>query len=117
VGREDLSYERYSKTKRKSIAELLSETDKLFPIIVIDHQLLNLNEGKEAGVNLQVSGHTRKGQVVPANIITKMLFENDYGLLKKGTYNIIVSSGVGTWGPPIRIGSSSEIVQVELIFK
>ncbi|MCJ7688084.1 MAG: metallophosphoesterase [Clostridiaceae bacterium] len=117
VGREDISYERYSKTKRKSIEELLKDTDKLLPIIVIDHQPTNLSQGEKAGVDLQFSGHTHKGQLLPANIITKKIYENDFGLLTKDSYNVVVSSGVGTWGPPIRIGSSSEIVQVELEFK
>jgi predicted MPP superfamily phosphohydrolase len=117
VGREDLYYERYSKTKRKKIDELLSNTDKQLPIIVIDHQPVNLSEGEKAGVDLQFSGHTHNGQLLPANIVTKRLFENDFGLLTKATYNVVVSSGVGTWGPPIRIGTSSEIVQVEIEFK
>ncbi|MGH4117690.1 metallophosphoesterase [Clostridium sp.] len=117
VGREDIAYERYAKTKRKSLEELLLNTDKFLPIIVIDHQPTNLRQGEKAGVDLQFSGHTHKGQLLPANIITKRLFEIDFGLLTKGSYNVVVSSGVGTWGPPIRIGSSSEIVQVELQFK
>ena len=116
VGREDISSERYSKTKRKKIDELLLDADMLLPIIVIDHQPVNLRDAQNAGVDLQFSGHTHNGQLLPANIVTKRLFENDFGLLTKGTYNLIVSSGVGTWGPPIRIGTSSEIVQVEIEF-
>lgn len=117
VGREELSSERYSKTKRMKIDELLGEADKLLPIIVIDHQPTNLSEGEKSGVDIQFSGHTHGGQLLPANIITKKIFENDFGLLTKDTYNVVVSSGVGTWGPPIRIGTSSEIVQVEVEFK
>jgi predicted MPP superfamily phosphohydrolase len=117
VGRDDLSSERYTKLKRKPMDELLLGTDKLLPIIVIDHQPVKFSEGEKAGVDLQFSGHTHSGQLLPANIVTKKLFENDFGLLTKGSYNVIVSSGVGTWGPPIRIGTSSEIVQVELEFK
>lgn len=117
VGREDLSYERYSKTKRKKMEELLIGTNKLLPFLVIDHQPANLAEGEKAGVDLQFSGHTHKGQLLPANIVTQRLFENDFGLLNKGPYNVVVSSGAGTWGPPIRIGTASEIVQVEIKFK
>ena len=117
VGREDLSFERYSKTKRKTIDELLSDADRQLPIIVIDHQPSNLSEGEKTGVDLQFSGHTHRGQLLPANIVTKRLFENDFGLLTRDTYNVVVSSGVGTWGPPIRIGTASEIVQVEIEFK
>lgn len=117
VGREDISYQRYSKMERKSVDELLKGTDELLPIIVIDHQPTNLIQGEKAGVDLQFSGHTHGGQLLPANIITGRLFENDYGILTKENYNVVVSSGVGTWGPPIRIGTSSEIVQVGIEFK
>ncbi len=117
VGRDDVSAERYTKTKRKTIDELLKDADKHLPIIVIDHQPVNFIEGEKAEVDLQFSGHTHNGQLLPANIVTKRLFEKDFGLLTKGTYNVVVSSGVGTWGPPIRIGTASEIVQVEVEFK
>lgn len=46
-----------------------------------------------------------------------MLFVNDYGHYAKGEYNLIVTSGFGTWGPLIRIGSRSEIVVIKLIQK
>ena len=117
VGREDISYERISKTKRKNMDELLSNAEISLPVIIIDHQPVNLSEGERVGADLQLSGHTHHGQFSPASIITNKLFENDFGLLKKGTFNVVVSSGVGTWGPPIRIGTASEIVQVEIEFK
>lgn len=116
VGREDISYERISKTKRKNVGELLSDTETGLPVIIIDHQPVNLGEGEKAGADLQLSGHTHHGQFSPASIVTNLLFENDFGLLQKGTFNVVVSSGAGTWGPPIRIGTSSEIVQVEIEF-
>jgi predicted MPP superfamily phosphohydrolase len=117
VGREDISYERISKTKRKNVVELLSDTEIGLPVIIIDHQPVNLGEGENVGADLQLSGHTHHGQFSPASIVTNLLFENDFGLLQKGTFNVVVSSGVGTWGPPIRIGTASEIVQVEIEFK
>jgi predicted MPP superfamily phosphohydrolase len=116
VGREDISYERISKSKRKNMEELLLNTEINLPVIIIDHQPVNLSEGEMVGADLQLSGHTHHGQFSPASIVTNKLFENDFGLLKKGSFNIVVSSGVGTWGPPIRIGTSSEIVQVEIEF-
>ena len=45
------------------------------------------------------------------------MFEVHYGYLKKDNLNVVVSSGYGTWGPPIRIGSRSEIVQINLEYK
>ena len=75
----------------------------------MDHQPVNLSEPENQGIDLQVSGHTHRGQIFPANIITNRIFEIDYGYLKKNNSQFIVSSGYGTWGPPIRIGSHSEI--------
>lgn len=117
VGREDFSSERITRVKRKALSDVLVNIDKSKPIILMDHQPKDLNEPEAEGVDIQVSGHTHRGQVGPANIITSRLFEIDYGYLKKGNMHAIVSSGFGTWGPPVRIGSRSEIVQINLSFK
>ena len=61
-------------------------------------------------------GHTHHGQIFPANLITKMLYEVSWGYLKKDNTNYYVSCGVGTWGPPVRLGSNSEIVNLKLNF-
>lgn len=116
VGREDISMQRNSKEQRKTLSELLKEVDKAMPIIVMDHQPSNLGEPQKEGVDLQVSGHTHKGQFFPVSLITNRIFEVDYGYLKKSNLHVVVSSGYGTWGPPIRIGSRSEIVQINLEF-
>lgn len=116
LGREDLSSERYYKSKRKSLTSIMDGMDKSLPIIVLDHQPSKLVESKENGVDLQLSGHTHKGQFFPADLVTKRIFEKDWGQLVEGKYNLIVSSGYGTWGPPIRIGSDSEIVDIKITF-
>lgn len=113
VGRDDISIERNGK-KRKTLDEILDKADKTKPILLIDHTPSKLNEAEDNGVDLQVSGHTHKGQFMPNNLITKMLFEVDYGYLKKANLNVVVSSGYGTWGPPIRLGSRSEIVEINI---
>ena len=70
---------------------------------------------KEAGIDLQLSGHTHKGQLFPFGFLTKKIYNGyDYGLHKDGRFHIYVTSGTGTWGPPMRIGSSSEIVAIRL---
>jgi predicted MPP superfamily phosphohydrolase len=117
VGREDFSAERITKTKRKSLSEILIDVDKAKPILLMDHQPKNLEEAEMAGVDVQVSGHTHRGQIAPANLITGRLFELDYGYLQKSNMHVVVSSGFGTWGPPVRIGSRSEIVQINLDFE
>lgn len=101
----------------KPLNEVLKDVDKSLPIIVLNHRPEGLEESEAEGVDLQLSGHTHNGQVFPGNLITKHVYEKDYGYLNRGNFNLIVSSGYGTWGPPIRIGTKSEIVNITLNFK
>ncbi|MDR1783645.1 MAG: metallophosphoesterase, partial [Dysgonamonadaceae bacterium] len=66
------------------------------------------------GIDLQISGHTHNGQLFPGNLIAKAIYELSHGYMKKGKTNYIVSSGLGLWGPMLRIGTQSEIVVVKL---
>ena len=111
VGRDDVSISRI-KSKRKDLKDIINNVDKNKPIIVIDHNPSSMNESLESNIDLQVSGHTHKGQLAPFNLIVKGIFEDYYGYMKKNNFNIVVSSGYGTWGPPLRIGSRSEIVNI-----
>jgi predicted MPP superfamily phosphohydrolase len=113
IGRNDFSRSRWG-VGRKSLKELASGLDASLPLIAMDHQPRNLNEAEEAGIDLHVSGHTHRGQIWPGNAVVKRLFENSYGLLHKGKTAFVVTSGFGTWGPPLRIGSRAEIVLIEL---
>ncbi len=112
VGREDRS-----KTNRKSIASLLNGRDSVLPVIMLDHQPFDLDSVVTAGVDVQFSGHTHHGQLWPLNYITEAIFEVSRGYLKKGNTHFYVSNGYGSWGPPVRIGNRSEIVEVKLRFK
>ncbi|WP_010282992.1 metallophosphoesterase [Bacillus timonensis] len=112
IGRNDDTDE-----NRAEIKELVASINHAKPIIMLDHQPNQLNEAKEYGIDLLLSGHTHRGQVFPGNLITHMLYENDYGLLKKGELHSKVSSGFGTWGPPLRIGTRSEVVLINVEFK
>lgn len=111
VGREDVS------RKRENLANLLKEVNKEKPIILLDHQPVALEEARIAGVDLQLSGHTHQGQFFPNQLITNRMYEVDYGHLIKGSLQVVVSSGYGTWGPPVRIGTQSEIVEIQVKFK
>jgi len=117
VGRDDLSSERVNGVKRKSLKTLLQGVDRSLPIILMDHQPSQLVEPVEQGVDLQLSGHTHAGQLFPIRLITRQIFEDDWGLLRKGNFQLIVSSGYGTWGPPIRLGNTPEVVDIMLKFK
>ncbi|MBN2542423.1 metallophosphoesterase [bacterium] len=117
VGREDPTGNRYGGNhRRKPLNELLTDIDKGLPIIVLDHQPLKLEEAAENSVDLQLSGHTHHGQLWPANLITNRIYEVSHGYKLKGDTHIYVSCGVGTWGPPVRLGSRPEIVNVILDF-
>ncbi|KLU65108.1 MULTISPECIES: metallophosphoesterase [Desulfosporosinus] len=117
VGRDDRSGARYNGVQRKSLQTLLQGVNHSLPIIVMDHQPLQLEEPVQQGVDLQLSGHTHAGQLFPIRLITRRIFEDDWGYLKKGNFQLIVSSGYGTWGPPIRLGNTPEIVDITIKFK
>lgn len=117
VGRNDPSNRRITGQDVKPLNEIMEDVDKSLPIIVLNHRPEQLAEAENEGVDLQLSGHTHKGQLFPGNLVTSYLNEKDYGHLKKDNFNLIVSSGYGTWGPPIRIGSKSEIVNIKINFR
>lgn len=111
VGRRDRS-----DRGRAPLAALMANVDTGKPVILLDHQPFGLEEARQLGVDLMVSGHTHRGQVFPGNWITERLYENDWGHLQRDGFHSIVTSGYGFWGPPIRIGSRSEIVQITVTF-
>jgi predicted MPP superfamily phosphohydrolase len=76
-----------------------------------------LEEAEKNGVDLQLSGHTHHGQLWPFNFVTRKVYELSWGYKKKGNTHFYVSSGVGTWGPPIRTGNRPEIVNILLRFE
>jgi hypothetical protein len=70
---------------------------------------------KELGVALQLSGHTHRGQIFPFGFLTRWIYHGyDYGLHREGSFALYTSSGVGTWGPPMRTGTAPEIVAITL---
>jgi len=116
VGREDRSKGGFSGVKRKTLDDLMSNIDRTKPIILLDHQPFELDKAAASGADVQFSGHTHHGQMFPFNLITNMIYEVSWGYLKKGNTHFYVSSGLGTWGPPIKIGNNSEILNVKLCF-
>jgi hypothetical protein len=107
-----------SKELRMSIREILEKTgaDPKLPIILLDHQPVRLMEAVDAGIDLQLSGHTHAGQLFPLNLINKKIWEKHWGYLRKGKTQYYISCGVGTWGPPVRTGSIPEIVRIKVSF-
>lgn len=113
IGRDDSIINRLG-LSRNSLNDITKNIDKSKFQIVIDHTPNSIDESKSVGVHLHFSGHTHKGQIVPWNLVTSKMFEINHGYLEKDSLGVIVSSGYGTWGPPVRIGSKSEIIQVKV---
>jgi predicted MPP superfamily phosphohydrolase len=116
IGREDKTSESYYDRKRKPLKDIISHVDKTYPLILMDHRPSNLGDALANGIDLQLSGHSHHGQIFPLNLITEMVYEVSWGYLRKGDTHYYISCGVGSWGPPVRIGSVSEIVHITLSF-
>jgi len=102
-------------SKKDNFATFLAtlSLDPHKPSILLKHEPNNLDVAERAGVSLQISGHTHRAQLWPLSFIAKLVYKGyDYGLKKYGNMQVYVSSGVGTWGPPQRVGTDSEIVRI-----
>ncbi len=115
AGRRDESRPGEGFDERAPLSDLLKETDPDDSILLLQHEHSDLYELDEYGVDLSVSGHTHDGQIFPGNIITKILTEQSYGMENWGDAIAVVTSGVGYYGPPIRVCTISEIVVIDLI--
>lgn len=115
-GRIDYQKQDKLRVKRASPTLITSNMDKTKPIIVIDHQPHELEDLARAGVDLDLSGHTHDGQVFPVNAILSLCYKNSYGYKKIDNMNSIVTSGVGVFGPHLRLGTKAEVVIIKTNF-
>lgn len=116
VGREDRDKPRFSGKNRMDLTDLVKSVDTTLPVILMDHQPFNLKEAAGLGVDLQLSGHTHHGQMWPFNHVTSAIYEVSTGHRMIDGTHFYVSSGFGTWGPPVRLGNRPEIVHIRLLF-
>ena len=116
TGRKDIDRAEKVEGSRQSPEELLDGLDQSKPIFVLEHQPKYLDEVAEAGADAQLCGHTHDGQLFPGNILVGLMWDNSYGLEQKGDMYSIVTSGVGVWGPAMRVGTDSEIVEINVHF-
>lgn len=103
--------------ERKSAQEITADMDLSLPVLVIDHEPGELQELADAGVDADLCGHPHDGQLFPGNLTIKLMWENACGYLKKGDMHSIVTSGVGLFGPNMRVGTKSEICDIMMHFK
>lgn len=102
--------------KRKPLADFFTREDPALPVIVLDHNPANIHEYADEA-DLILCGHTHKGQVFPGSLITDRMYTVDYGHYQKDAHSphVVVTSGVGAWGMPIRVGTDSEIVTLRFV--
>ena len=98
------------------LAEKLSklEIGKRGYSVLMHHRPIGIEAVSNAGIDLMVCGHTHNGQIFPFNYIVGLFFGHMKGLYRYGDFHLYVSTGTGTWGPRMRLGSKSEIVLFKL---
>ena len=116
ICRDDRSVKQFTGKERKKLAELINGDENNLPFILMDHTPFGLEEAENNNIDLQLSGHTHNGQLFPLNYITDLVYEKSWGYLKKNFTQYYVSCGIGTWGPPVRTGSPSEIINLKIKF-
>ena len=104
-------------SRRKTPKELVNGMDLKKPVIVLYHEPRQLEELNQAGVDIDLCGHTHDGQLFPGNITIHLFWKNPYGYRKVGNAHQIVTSGVGLFGPNMRVGTKAEIVVVNVDFR
>ncbi len=99
-------------TIRKVLGEMEIKPD--MPSVLLHHSPDGIDYAVDKGIDLYLAGHTHGGQLFPVNYINDMLFHFNRGLTDHNGTKIFVTQGAGTFGPPMRIGTSSEIVLLHL---
>lgn len=84
------------------------------PVIVLKHRPTDFEPVAEAGAALMLAGHSHAGQIPPLDLIVALVYKHPYGLYKKNGTFFYTTCGTGTWGPPMRLFSQSEVVKLIL---
>ena len=114
LGVDDPSGSRGMGEPAADLEKQLSRLDREKSSILLYHQPIHFEKAASFGVGLQLSGHTHGGQLYPIIYISRMIYPRIPGLHQIGESKMYVSRGAGTWGPPMRLGSPPEIVQITL---
>jgi len=96
------------------LAPIMGESERTRPVVLLFHRPLQFKEAVRMGVGLQLSGHTHAGQIPPMDLIVLLSYRYPYGLYRLQSSCLYTTCGTGTWGPPMRLFSRSEIVRIAL---
>jgi predicted MPP superfamily phosphohydrolase len=92
----------------------LGDRDRGRPVILMAHQPIAVHDAAPYGVDLQVSGHTHGGQMVPFNLVVRMEQPIVSGLGRVDGVPVYVTNGAGFWGPPVRVGAPPQVSVIDL---
>ena len=95
-------------------AAALGDRDPSRPVVLLAHQPVAAVEAAKFGVDLQLSGHTHGGQMVPFNYLVPLQQPVTSGLGEVDGTKVYVTNGAGFWGPPVRVGAPPQVTLVEL---
>lgn len=116
-GRADQERPNLGNITRKESGDIFKEVDTTKPLFVLDHEPREYDELEKAGVDLMMAGHTHDGQLWPTKIATDIIWENPYGLWVKNTFHAITTSGLGLFGPNMRVGTIAEVCIIHVKFR
>ena len=116
-GRADQERPNLGNITRKESGDIFKEVDTTKPLFVLDHEPREYDELEKAGVDLMMAGHTHDGQLWPTKIATDIIWENAYGLWAKNAFHAITTSGLGLFGPNMRVGTIAEVCIIHVKFR
>jgi predicted MPP superfamily phosphohydrolase len=99
----------------EDVPRAVAGRDPRLPVVLLAHHPRTIARAMNAGVDLQLSGHTHGGQLLPLGWLARLWDPKVAGLAKFGTTWLYVSEGTGFWGPPLRVGTSCEIAAITVV--
>ncbi|WP_327306669.1 hypothetical protein OG730_27030 [Streptomyces sp. NBC_01298] len=112
AGVEDLAGKEYG--RGPDLGKALGGRDLSRPVVLLAHQAVFADEAARHGVDLQLSGHTHGGQMLPLTAITELVNPVGSGLGRVDGTKVYVTNGAGFFGPPVRVGAPADITLLEL---
>lgn len=100
---------------RKETKEILTGISQEQFVLLVDHQPVGVQDNSDAGVDLQISGHTHAGQIIPVGLLNSLRGAYNYGHFEVDQTDLIVSSGLTGWGFPMRTQGYCEYVIVDIV--
>ncbi len=101
-------------TASEDLPRALRGRDPSLPVVLLAHHPRTITRAAAAGVDLQLSGHTHGGQLLPLGWLIRLFEPKAAGLGRFGASWLYVSEGTGYWGPPMRVGTTQEITAISL---